>query len=170
MSFRNRAWRLESRGTAVLTRLLHVSYDPVEGHLWAHVSCVVDRLPAGLQGEPHLRQLHHGHLVYFWSWGHKTTSIPSNAGLLIQHFYSNPLVSSTKLAGRSFSPWASLNTETKGGWAWTDDPSRTDTAAAKIRGGKVQSAVAAPGVQVFTCSRVHVWLPALQHPSLLPCT
>lgn len=49
-----------------LTRLLHVCYDPVEGHLGAHVPSVVDGLPAGLQREAHLRQLHCGRLVYFW--------------------------------------------------------------------------------------------------------
>lgn len=51
-----------------LTRLLHVSDDPVEGHFRAHVACVVDRLPAGLQWKAHLCQLHYCRLIYFWSW------------------------------------------------------------------------------------------------------
>lgn len=50
-----------------LTRLLHVSYDPVEGHFRPHVACVVDRLPAGLQWKAHLCQLHYCRLIYFWS-------------------------------------------------------------------------------------------------------
>lgn len=68
-----------------LTRLLHVGYNPVEGHLWAHVSCVVDRLPTGLQWKAHFCQLHYCRLVYFWSWGpDKPTSITITQ-LLIQH-------------------------------------------------------------------------------------
>lgn len=51
-----------------LTRLLHVSDDPVEGHFRAHVACVVDRLPAGFQWKAHLCQLHYCRLIYFWSW------------------------------------------------------------------------------------------------------
>lgn len=58
-----------------LTRLLHVGYDPVKSHLGAHVPGVVDGLPAGLQGKAHLRQLHYCCLIYFWSWGHNTTSV-----------------------------------------------------------------------------------------------
>lgn len=50
-----------------LTRLLHVSYDPVKGHFRPHVACVVDRLPAGLQWKAHFCQLHYCRLVYFWS-------------------------------------------------------------------------------------------------------
>lgn len=45
-----------------------MSYDPVESHFRAHVACVVDRLPAGLQWKTHLCQLHYCRLVYFWSW------------------------------------------------------------------------------------------------------
>lgn len=52
------------------TWFLHVSDDPVESHLRAHVACVIDRLPAGLQREAHLSQLHCCCLVYFWSWEH----------------------------------------------------------------------------------------------------
>lgn len=52
-----------------LTRLLHVGYDPVEGHFRAHVPCVVNGLPTGLQREAHLRQLHCRRLVYIWGWG-----------------------------------------------------------------------------------------------------
>lgn len=58
-----------------LTRLLHVGYDPVEGHFRAHVPCVVNGLPTGLQREAHLRQLHCRRLVYSCGWGQakKTT-------------------------------------------------------------------------------------------------
>lgn len=58
-----------------LTRLFHVCYDPVKSHFRSHVSCVVHRLPAGLQWKAHLRQLHHRRLIYLWSWGRdKATS------------------------------------------------------------------------------------------------
>lgn len=96
-----------------LTWLFHMGYDPVEGHLRAHVPRVVHRLPAGLQRKAHLRQLHYCSLVYFWSWGHnKSASITKTCSCWFNSSSGLSLNSQTDLWRLPL--WDSLNKESRG--------------------------------------------------------